>query len=33
MAQLAERAFPAQEDPGLNPAISNFYKQHLLTVN
>ena len=27
MARLAERLVPATEDPGSNPAMSNFYKK------
>ena len=28
VAQLAERLLPKPQDPGSNPAISNFYKEH-----
>ena len=33
MEQLAERSLSAQENPGLNPFLSNFCKVHLLNVN
>ena len=33
VVQLAEWLFPTPEDPGSNPAKSDFYKEHLLTVN
>ena len=33
VAQLAEQSFPTPEDPGLHPAISNIYLDHLITVN
>jgi len=32
-AQLAEGLLPTPEDTGSNPAISNFYKEHLFAVN
>ena len=31
VAQLAQWSLPTPEDPGSNPAISNFNKEHLLT--
>ena len=33
VAQLAEPLLPASEDPGSNPAISNFRNEHSYTVN
>ena len=33
VAQLAERSLPTSEDAGSNPLISNFYTEHVYTVN
>ena len=33
MAQLVERSLPTSEVRGSNPAIGNFYIEHLFTVN
>ena len=33
VAQLAERSILTPEDPCFNPVCSNFYKEHLFTVN
>ena len=32
-AQLEAGLLPSPEDPGSNPAISNFYKKHIFSVN
>ena len=33
VAQLAERSLPTSEDAGSNPLISNFYTEHVYTVD